>query len=591
MATILDAAVSSNAQLGGVLERRKIRRWSLDANFPQLRNGLDVSEARMGLQRYLTEDGFCDELKKLRVYPGFVGIGLLEQLERAKLLTPILRRQLPETIARRLWLESHSEFVSQMHGAIEPDGSRWNAACALLNAEHKWAHARAHGASAHPFDDPAEEFLEFLARPAEAEFVPWNELRVDVSNDAYPKLFDSTYVRSFYSSWQLLLAAEVANAGVIFRVNLADDAEWSSTRTALDEGRIPSAWYSYSFLPIDAIRAFAKHQGTLDAVVWYSEECDRNLSELLRNQPGGRFRLTPQQTEREEKAREQLAEEVERREHVSSDDLVALCKYLAEQWAQWDGDRRPAVADAYRSVLWNAVQLLKLVGRLSFDEIRDLVGSAGGWREPILDKVWPNWVAQEKQRVLRTLVNAPSPFENAALLPEIVESFVDFLSTNGLEAFFWRLQSFEKHAFGSSEYAVEGMKADLQGLALCVEHMASALGATDVQLYDKFKRLWKDPAVLSILKRGDVAPLARQARLSNDWPALKAKIDALRSEPGGGVAADLVLAHRIRGGVHHLLPEDDQFELEFQFVTLMRAAALTFAEVQRSRAVQATSGP
>jgi hypothetical protein len=131
------------------------------------------------------------------------------------------------------------------------------------------------------------------------------------------------------------------------------------------------------------------------------------------------------------------------------------------------------------------------------------------------------------------------------------------------------------------------MKADLQGLAICVEHIASALGATDDQLYEKFKTRWKDPAVLSILRRGDVAPLARQARLANDWPTLKAKIDALRSETGGAAAADLVLAHRIRGGVHHLLPEDDHFELEFQFVTLMRAAALTFAEVQRAGRSQA----
>lgn len=545
----------------------------------------------MALQRYMTDDAFCDEVKKLRVYSGYIGKGLLEQLERAKLLTPRVRRQFPDPIVRRLWLESHSAYVTQMNGTIEPDGPRWDAACALLNAEHKWSHARAYGASAHPFDDPPQEFREFLTRPAETLFVPWNDRRVDVSNDAYPKLFDSTYVRCFYSSWQLLLAAEVADAGVFFRVNIADDAAWGATRAALDAGKIPSDWYSYNFLPVHAFRAFEKHQVTLDAVVWYAEECDRSLSELLRNQPSGRFRLTPEQSEADETARVQFAEAAVRRHHVSRDNLVSLCQYLAEQWAEWDGNRRPTVADAYRSLLWNAVQFLKRVGHLSFEEIRDLVGFAGGWHEPILDKIWPNWVAQEKQRVVRTLVNAPISNGNAALLAADVESFVDFLSVNGLEAFFWRLQSFEEHAFGSSEYALQGMKADLQGLALCVEHVASALGAADDQLYEKFKTLWKDPAVLSILRRGDVAPLARQARLANDWPALKGQIDALRGEPGGDVAADLVLAHRIRGGVHHLLPEDDQFELEFQFVTLMRAAALTFAEVQRGQRSQAASSP
>jgi hypothetical protein len=541
----------------------------------------------MAMQRYMRDDAFCDEIKKLRVYPGHVGKDLLEQLEQTKLLFPQLRRQFPDPVARRLWLESHSDYVKQMQGTLEPDGARWDAACALLNAEHRWSNALAYGASPHPFDDPQEEFREFLIRPAQTVFVPWNDMRVDVSNDAYPELFDSTYVRCYYSSWQLLLAAEVADAGALFRVNIADDTAWGAARSALKDGRAPSNRYWCNFGPVCAFRAFAAHQFTLDAVVWYSEECDRNLSELLRNQPNGRFRLTHQQAEADESARERLAGEVAQRYQISADSLVSLCQYLAQQWAEWEENRRPAVADAYKSALWDAVQLLKRVGELSFNGIRDLVGFAGGWQEPILDKIWPNWVEQEKQRVVRTLVNAPTSNGNAALLPADVESFVDFLSTNGLEAFFWRLRSFEEHAFGAGEYAVEGMKADLQGLAICVEHIASALGATDDQLYEKFKTLWKDPAVLSILRRGDVAPLARQARLANDWPTLKAKIDALRSETGGAAAADLVLAHRIRGGVHHLLPEDDHFELEFQFVTLMRAAALTFAEVQRAGRSQA----
>ncbi|MFX8351130.1 hypothetical protein ABTL64_19640, partial [Acinetobacter baumannii] len=78
----------------------------------------------------------------------------------------------------------------------------------------------------------------------------------------------------------------------------------------------------------------------------------------------------------------------------------------------------------------------------------------------------------------------------------------------------------------------------------------------------KYKQLWRKPDVLALLRRGDVSPLARQARLAEDWPALKARINALRTEPGGELAADLVMAHRIRGGVHAFLPEDDHFELE-----------------------------
>jgi hypothetical protein len=535
------------------------------------------------LQRYLRAYAFCGEVDKLHVYSGNVGTDLLERLERTKLLIPKIRRQFPDSIARRLWLESHSEIVEEMQGAIEADGPRWDAACALLSAERRWSNPAVYGATEHPFDDPPDAFREFMIRPAHTQLVPWNDLRVDVSNDVYPTLFDNTYVCGFYSSWQVLLAAEVADAGVFFPVNFADDAARSAAISALEAGRAPSDSYSHSLRPVHACRAFAAHQRMLDAVVWYAEECERNLSVLLRNQRSGRFRLTSEEAEANQFAQEQLADVAQRRYRVSREDLVSSCQFLAERWAEWDRNGRPLVAGAYRSILWNTVQLLKQVGRLSFDEIRDLVGFLGGRRIAILDEIWPNWVRLEKQRVVRTLIHAPASDGNSALVFADVEPFVDFLSSNGLEAFFWRLRSFEEHAFGGSEYAVSAMKADLQGLAICVEHLTAALGATDGQLYENFKTLWKDPAVLSILRRNDVASLARQERLAADWPTLKTRIDALRGEAGGSVAADLVLAHRIRGGVHHVLPEDDQFELEFQFVTVMRAAALTFAEVHRTR--------
>lgn len=154
-----------------------------------------------------------------------------------------------------------------------------------------------------------------------------------------------------------------------------------------------------------------------------------------------------------------------------------------------------------------------------------------------------------------------------------------FLSDTGLEAFFWRLRSFEEHAFHGNAFATEAMRSDLQGTAVAVEHVVGALGGTETQLYEKFKQLWREPEVLQLLKEN--RPLAVQERLAADWQGLKASIEALRNEPGGRVAADLVTTHRIRGGVHGILPERDQFELEGLFMTLMRAALLTFIEVRR----------
>jgi hypothetical protein len=195
--------------------------------------------------------------------------------------------------------------------------------------------------------------------------------------------------------------------------------------------------------------------------------------------------------------------------------------------------------------------------------------------------IWPDWAAEEKKRVRSVLKSSVSKEQFSGVDETDIDAFVDFLAAEGLEAFFWRLNSFNSHVFRGNEYSLKGMKSDLQGMAVAVEHVVAALGGTSTQLYEKFRQLWRDPEVLEILYRGDVEQLMRQKRLAENWPALKERIDALRVDRAGHIAADLVMAYRIRGGVHQILPEDDDWELELQFVGLMRAALLTFVEVRR----------
>jgi hypothetical protein len=221
-------------------------------------------------------------------------------------------------------------------------------------------------------------------------------------------------------------------------------------------------------------------------------------------------------------------------------------------------------------------------------EVRDRVGKTGRWFIPILDVIWPSWTEQEKDR-LRLTLRASIKSKNIAGVSEAdIDAFAGFLADEGLSAFFWRLKSFEDHVFRANEFALEGMKSDLQGMAVAVEHVVFALGGSKTQLYEKFKQVWKNPHVLGLLKRGDVSPLARTERLAQNWDALKTQIDALRNEPGGIIAADLVMAHRIRGGVHTILPEDDQLELEALFLALMRAAIFTFVEVRKTESLNET---
>ena len=534
--------------------------------------------------RFMRADDFVRELAPLRAFRSeYMGTGLLENLELAGILHPRIRIRYPDTVARRFWLEEHEHLQCQLKHPLEPDGKRWDAAVDFSNALFRWSNYTAYGLSPHPLDDPEARFAEFIQQPKSFPIERRRDRQVDVSGDAYETLFDDCNVEDHYSSWQVLFAAEVADSGFHMRLNLADKDVADVAHQSFDKGHIPKGVpYSFNLLPVHAARDFAKHEKALDAVVWFAEERWRVLSKITINHGGGRFRLNPSENSEYEQTSQDLALAAVDRFRIDGDELVALMRFLAKYWSNWDRDGRPRIADAYKEFLGQAVVLTRRVEQLTFTDLRDRIGKVDGRFKPILDVIWPNWSEEEKERTRLTLKAAlvPNKSVGSAIADVDVEAFVDFIATQGLEAFFWRLNSFENHALRGNEFALEGMKSDVQGMAIAVEHITVALGGTETQLFEKFKQLWRNPDVLRIIKRSDVAPLARATKWAEDWSGLKAKINGLRAEPGGQIAADLVMAHRIRGGVHTTFPEDDHLAIEQLFIGLMRAALHTFVEVR-----------
>ena len=141
-----------------------------------------------------------------------------------------------------------------------------------------------------------------------------------------------------------------------------------------------------------------------------------------------------------------------------------------------------------------------------------------------------------------------------------------------------RVESFEKHAFEKSDAPMAGMASDVQGMAMAVEHAVRAMGGSKNQLFKMFLELWHGTDVSKLLRSN--RKLAEQVCPPT---SLETDIGRLRdSGPAGAVAADLIVASCLRGAVHYRLPEKDQFELEKLFVVLLRAAAMTYTNVQRS---------
>ena len=546
----------------------------------QVLSGKDRMPTHFG-KRYVQADAFQREIKRLRLYRSHFGDSTLEWLERSRLVVPKLRVRYPDTISRRWWYEAHSAY-GPLSGDFEPDGPRYEAALELENALSKVGSLLEHGRHAQPLDDLDPRFVEFVYNPAERPFVPWSEFRVDVSNETHKPFYHGSAVRTLYSSWQLLIVAEIAQMGLHYSMNLADEAiarrAWEAAHSS---GHMPDHRAEFYVAPIRVTREFSQHENALNALVWFVEEAQNSLLRFTQARWGRRFRLDEAQSAQYRIDRDETARVAAAHYGIGCEEVLALCCFLAERWADWNHEGRHLVASEYKRYLGQAILMARILGELAYDDVRRHVDRQGGYIVPILDVIWPDWRAEENGRVRRYLEGMiqGSISPTLEITTADVSAFIEFIDQKNLHSFFWRLRSFEDHALRGNQFAVPGMRGDVQGMAVVVEHVMRALGGKKCQLYDIFKELWRaNSKVFSQLKKND--RLARQAH--QQWQAHMREINCLRQSNSAAerIVDDLVLAHRLRGAVHTELPEDDQEVLEDHFLTLMRAAARTFAHVR-----------
>lgn len=521
----------------------------------------------MRMSRFLEPNAFLDEVKKLKAAIGYLSLPVLERLEEQRSLVPRLRLRYPDAVERRWWAAAHRG--RKVAGSKEPNGARWNAACALEKARQRASHRFWDDPATftHPLDHPVPRFRKFVQRPGRRKFMPWDAFRVDVGNGKTP-LYTSNTVVTFYSSWQILLFAEVVNMGVQHFLNL----EVSGMRPSADA--VAAAPGIVSWEPVHAMRDFRDHVGALDAVVWFAEESQRGYMHATRREDHGRRLLDDAKRGEIMRTRRWAAREACRRHRVSRKALVAVVRFLAERWAHWNREGRPLIADAYKAVMAQAVRLACLATGIEFAALRDRVGRAGGYLKPILDVVWTDWADEQRDYLRRVLVSMGQPDARvrAAVTPALVGRFLDFVEANDLHSLYWRMDALHRHSFEGNDHSLEGLKAEVQGLAVVVEHLASALGATKPQLRDKFKELWaSDATVLKGLKDNAVMKVGNGTGIDMAWH--EAQHDAGGARP---VCADLAIAYAIRGGAHRIIDEDNPLVLEKMSLVLLRAALLTF---------------
>lgn len=528
--------------------------------------------------RYLTAKTFLDEAKKLRVIRGHLDQRVLERLEKQRSLIPRLRLQYPDPVERRWFAEAHIGMA--VGGTLEPDGERWDAACALENARDRVRWAIDPTEIPHALDIPEERFRQFIEDPTDREFVPWRDYRVSLNADGEEPLYTGETVVTYYTSWQVLQFAEVADMGVRIFMNL------EGVKGFPEADELMAAPRSVSAYPGRALRGFTEHKAALDAIVWFAEEA--HLGELFATGVSGERRLLSEK-ERKEIMRTRLhaADQAQKRYGVGPSELLEANRFLLELWSEWDHDGRPLIAGAYKSVAAQGVRLACIAEGIEADDYRERIGRVGGYIAPIMDVVWPDWEKEQRDDARRILTSFRH--ENALLKADfsevLVDRFLAHIEAHGLQGFYWRLESFHRHAFKGNNHSLEGLKGDVQGMGVVIEHIASSLGSNRQQLSEKFKELWShEQNVLKLLKSNKVMKIGQGKEIDLDW------FDE-RDAQGGEIAtvADLAIIYAIRGGAHRVIYETNPLKLERMMLIMLRGIVNTFDVATRKRELDQTS--
>lgn len=514
-----------------------------------------------------------------RVYRGgIVSETLLDWFEQSGLLPPKVRLRWPDDVKRRFRAEKHQQGGSMVQ-PLEPEGPRWEAAVGLFNHLQQHSFHHTHKPLEHPFDDPKDEFLQFLESPDGNEFVARKERRFDVSKVGCEQLFSSGNIQDFYSSWQLLIGIEAADMGVRIRVNMAASR---AVEKVYEQIRNDLAIEGPKSISTDnGISKLKGFSSVLDAIVFAEEEGDFAMLRAVKGK-GRRFVLEDDEFSAIEEMRKASANNAREKFVVEAEQLFQLAHFLAQKTTEWDRDGRPFISHAYKQFLAGAVKMLQRTEEMDFDAISKRVGRCGSGFGETLKQIWPDWNEQQKERVIRTLKGQLPTGGSGRVSEDELDGFADFLIQEHQHGFLLHLEAFEHHAFNGAEAVMPSMANHFQGMAVAVEHVVRAMGNDGNQLYNMFKNIWSDDNVGKLLKKND--KLARQGGKLIKWHEIKAKIETIAaSGEAGSVVADLILAHKIRGAVHYALPEENQLEKERMFIALMRAAVMTHAHLNRAK--------
>lgn len=554
-------------------------------------------------RRYISADHFAQYAQSLGLLS--VNKGLLEFLERERLLVPACRVRLPEDIARRDWLTGVDESFHDPSLSVNSDDIRQGLAVDLILAINWWrAIHPERPPTFHPLDLVNEGHLEFVDQDVAAHpFQPWDSFRVRVGlargddGTEHPVYDDEHAVRTYFHYWQVFLLAEATTVGAMLITDLRDQEIWrafmSENLDAVSERR----WVQLEVSGLHALQEATLHLPALDALAFFLDYTNRLLTESRKSMPGSTV-LTGAQWQEYLAIERATAAFAVWWKGTEAAAILSLIRWQCGRWDHWHQRGPQRFADECRRNIEQAGFLYRLLTGASWRDLVEKIGRATSYVVPALDVISPDWLYEQHEAAGGSLKQwiAPTMRGWATIGFDLSEPEVDdmvaWVSSRGLLQFFLLFAQTKDLAEYEASVGLTVQGKAAEGFGVTIEHMLNDIGQRAAAhpsgkswpisgtLGPKVDYLWCQTTIYPHLRAGVQQGFTKTAP---GFPVQRQKIAAL---PGTGpeieVARALLEMLLVRNqAMHGGLGAFSRQELFGLTAALLRGAALCWKRARQ----------
>lgn len=421
-------------------------------------------------RRYISDTEFLDYASDLDLIVDHPSPRLLEFTEEHEILTPVARVRFPPEIVRR-WHKDRSPQENVPHG-IEGDTPRLDAATTLHNEIYgnRWEEYGIYDERAHPLDDIAPEHVPFIQTTFEKhDFVFWNEFRAVIALRDGKEIGDAGQsTRTCYHYWQIFALAAFLRSGATILYDLADQELFQQLRSfKITDASRGKLYASFNLEAHHELRAILQQRTMFDAVAYFEAYRHNALIKHIPKDDPQRRKIPRKLSHEYGRLEKDVATGTLKRFNIKPREVLEFIRFQCNLWVTAKQRSPEKVADEYRRNIGITTDLYELVSRDRFADVVAKVGKAGGYFEPILKVIFPDWLEEQrdlaerslKRWIIPSMVDLPPPY---AVSDIDIEEFCEWIEKNGLIQLYWHFKrlldiGFADHAIARSATAVEAV--------------------------------------------------------------------------------------------------------------------------------------